>query len=209
PAAATRPQGSTRTLSSKLSQTSSLRLLCRCLLLGATLAAAFGGALVAAQESRRQLVDQILQYERILHELDAVALLQILLVAARRDADVLPAEQSGRHDARIAVLRDAVELRVDSHAYHCLVLLLVVADVLDAPDGAACHRNGRAGLQAADVLEQCHDSITLAVGGKFAVGDLGHQKKQRRKAEQHEQAGGKFYGAGRSHNVPQSMIAVR
>src|ERR1044072_6357830 len=52
-------------------------------------AAVRGGALVAAQESRRQLIDQILQHERILHELDAVALLQEFLGAARRDADVL------------------------------------------------------------------------------------------------------------------------
>src|SRR6185503_16236863 len=94
----------------------------------AALTAVWGGARVAAQKSGRQLVDQILQHERILHELDAVALLQEFLGAARRDADVLPAEQARRHDARVAVLRDAVELRVDLHAHDRLVQLLVVAD---------------------------------------------------------------------------------
>src|SRR5262245_59751329 len=73
PAGATWPRESTSIVSL---HASFLRLLCWRLLLITALAAAFGGTLVAAQESRRQLIDQILQHERILHELDAIALLQ-------------------------------------------------------------------------------------------------------------------------------------
>ena len=47
-----------------------------------------------------------------------------------------------------------------------LYMLLVVADRLDATDGHAGHRDGRAGLQAADVLELRHQLITLAVRWK-------------------------------------------
>src|SRR5690348_17313884 len=82
----------------------------------------------AARERSGQLVDQVLQHQRVLHQLDAVALLEIFVAAAGGDADVLTAEQTGGHDGGVAVLRNAVIGRIDPHAHHGLVDLLVEAD---------------------------------------------------------------------------------
>ena len=69
--------------------------------------------------------------------------------------------------------------RVDPHAHDGLVDVLIERDRFDAADRDTGHRDRRARLEAADVLELRLHLVTVAVDGKFAVGDLRHQEEQR------------------------------
>src|SRR5688572_18790071 len=70
----------------------------------------FGRRFSGPAKARGQLVDQVFQDQGVLHQFDAVALLEKLLGAPRGDPDVLTAEQTRSHDGGVAIGRDAVEL---------------------------------------------------------------------------------------------------
>src|SRR5690606_17278166 len=64
--------------------------------------------IVPSAECRDELVDQVLQHERILDVHDLIAVRQVLLGPADLETDILPAEQTRRHDARVTILGDLV-----------------------------------------------------------------------------------------------------
>src|SRR5690606_30645632 len=103
-----------------------------------------GGAAV------EELADQVLEDHRRLRERDAIALGEHLFVAARREPDVLLAEQPRREDLRRGILREPVAL-VERERDLGLVALVVEADRLDATDDDAGAAHRGAGLQPADV----------------------------------------------------------
>src|SRR5262249_26886180 len=103
--------------------------------LGSLLTVAIGLALAAAlataalvPEAREQFVDEGLQADGRLRLLDPAAGLEVGVRPARTEADVLAAEQPLRLDAREAVVRDLVVLRIDAHPDHRLVGLGVETD---------------------------------------------------------------------------------
>ena len=84
--------------------------------------------------------------------IDLTAVLQIGVRPAGADADVLAAEQPLRLDAREAVVGDLVELRVEAHGDHRLVVL-GSKRMSHFADAHPRHGDGRPDLEIADVVE--------------------------------------------------------
>src|ERR1044072_8068297 len=75
-----------------------------------------------------ELVDETLEHDGRLCELDLTAILEEGFRAARADADVLAAQQSGGLDAGVAVVRYLRVLIFDTQGYRRLVVLGIESD---------------------------------------------------------------------------------
>src|SRR5882762_9094074 len=103
------------------------------------LAVPFGGFIV------QELTDQIFQNDRGLREFQRIAAFQVDGVTARRQADVLLAEQARGHDLGGTVL-GKLETAVDIERYHRLEAFVVEMDLADPADDYAGAFHRRADL---------------------------------------------------------------
>src|SRR5215207_8892989 len=171
------------------------RTICALSFLGLLLLWLLRGWRALAGHVREELVHQAFQHDRGLRELDLTAVFQIGFRAARAQADVFPAEQALGLDARVAVLRNFVESRVDPHLDRSLVILRVEMNRLHLADAHSGHADRRAWFEIADVVEFGGDVIALRGATaelQSAARQLRSQKEQRSEAEKHEQAGADF-----------------
>jgi hypothetical protein len=132
-----------------------------------------------------ELADQPLDRQRALGELELVAALEHLLLAAGLDRDVLIAEQALGMDRRRGVDRQLeILLHIERHARAQPV---VERDVPHLPDRHAGDRHRRARLQAADLVERGVQLEAAAPGIAHAT-DLDRQISDGGEAERYEQA---------------------
>src|SRR6185436_1798372 len=119
--------------------------------------------------AEEKLADQSLEHHRRLRERNAVALGELLFLAARLEADVGLAEQARREDRRRRVLGKVVAL-VERKRDGRLEAFVVEMDVLHATDENARAPHGTAHLEAADIVEACLHAIHLggALGAEVA-----------------------------------------
>src|SRR5215469_12941276 len=100
-----------------------------------------------------ELVDQTLENDCRLRLVDMAAFLKVGIQAPGAQADELAAEQSRGLDARKAVLRDLVVLRVHAHGDYRLVVFGVEADTGHLTDTHTRDGDRRAHLEITDVVE--------------------------------------------------------
>ena len=135
----------------------------------------------------QELADQVLQHDRRLRLRDGVAGIEVLLVAAGFDADVLVAQQPGGQDLRGRILRELVGQR-DRHRDHALERLAVQADAGHASDRDACAAHRRSYLQASDVVETGLHVVGAAGIEAAQIGGLQRQEHQPRMTSSTNQA---------------------
>ena len=132
-----------------------------------------------------ELADQPLDRERALGEFDLVAVLEQLVLAAGLERDELVAEQPRGLDRRRGVDRQR-ELLVHLER-HARAQRVVEPDLAHLAHRHARHRNGRARLQAADLIEGGVEHEAAAPGIAHAA-HLDRQIGDGGEADRHEQA---------------------